>query len=296
MGPTPQPLAVTRRAGEAGYAMAALLVAIAVISIVLASALPVWTQVARREREAELVFRGEQYARAIGLFQRKLGPGTLPTTIDMLVSQKFLRRKYKDPITNQDFQTVGNNQIVGLPGATPQGAGSAAGTRPGSGTTAPGSATGQAGPGGQAGQERRPGQNPGGASAPGQPLPGRAAVGVPGQTAGGGIVGVVSTSTAESIRLYNGRNKYNEWLFTFAAVSQAPGQPAGSTTRPGGAGGPAGPQGAQRPGAQPPQGGPGSQPRPSASPFSGSQPGSGMSPFQSGSSPGTRSPFTPSDQ
>ncbi len=278
MAQTPVPVTPRRRSGDAGYAMAALLVAIAVISIVLASALPVWTQVARREREAELVFRGEQYARAIGLFQRKLGPGTLPTTIDMLVSQKFLRRKYKDPVTNQDFQIVGNNQIVGLPGATPQGAGTASGARPGQGT-ASGGAAGGAGATGGAGPQQ----------------PGRAATGVPGQANGGGIVGVVSTSTAASIRLYNGRNKYNEWLFTFSAVSQAPGAPAGSSTRAGGTGGAAGPQGGQRPGPQTPPGGTGTQARPPASSIGGSQPGSGMSPFQSGS-PTSRSPFVPPSQ
>ena len=56
---------------ERGYAMAALLVAMSVMAIVLGTAMPVYQTVARREREAELIFRGEQYARAIGLYQRK---------------------------------------------------------------------------------------------------------------------------------------------------------------------------------------------------------------------------------
>ena len=46
---------------ERGYAMAALLVAMTVMAIVLSTAMPVYSTVARREREAELVFRGEQY-------------------------------------------------------------------------------------------------------------------------------------------------------------------------------------------------------------------------------------------
>ena len=45
--------------------MAALLVALAVMSLMLSMALPVWHHAAQREREAELIFRGEQYARAI---------------------------------------------------------------------------------------------------------------------------------------------------------------------------------------------------------------------------------------
>ncbi len=39
---------------------------------------------ATREKEAELIFRGNQYARAIGLFQRKFA-NTSPPTIDVLV-------------------------------------------------------------------------------------------------------------------------------------------------------------------------------------------------------------------
>ena len=53
--------------------MAALLVAMGVIAVVLSTTLPVFSTMARREREAELVFRGQQYARAVSLFQRKYG-------------------------------------------------------------------------------------------------------------------------------------------------------------------------------------------------------------------------------
>src|SRR5262249_48410412 len=85
--------------GEHGYAMAALLVGLSVMAVLMSVALPVWKQQSQREKEAELVFRGEQFARAVGLFQRKNGPGTLPPNIDVLVNQRFLRRKFKDPIT-----------------------------------------------------------------------------------------------------------------------------------------------------------------------------------------------------
>ena len=65
--------------------MAALLVGLFVMGVLATVAMPVWTQAARREKEAELVFRGEQYARAVGLFQRRMGPGTLPPNLDLLV-------------------------------------------------------------------------------------------------------------------------------------------------------------------------------------------------------------------
>ena len=45
--------------------MAALLVALSVMGIMLGAALPAWRTMVQREREAELVFRGEQYVQAI---------------------------------------------------------------------------------------------------------------------------------------------------------------------------------------------------------------------------------------
>src|SRR5688572_11619812 len=97
--------------GNRGYAMAALLVAMSVMAVLLGALLPLWTTVAKREKEAELIFRGNQYARAIGLFQRKFA-NTPPPTIDVLVEQRFLRKKYKDPITNDDFQPLYANQAM----------------------------------------------------------------------------------------------------------------------------------------------------------------------------------------
>ena len=85
---------------EHGYAMAALLVGLSIMAVLMSIALPVWSHQMKREREEELIWRGQQYARAIGLFQRKYA-NTFPPTIDVLVEQRFLRKKYKDPITNE---------------------------------------------------------------------------------------------------------------------------------------------------------------------------------------------------
>ena len=86
--------------------MATLLVALAVMSVLMSAVLPAWRHQATREKEAELVFRGEQYVRAIQLWERKMGPGSRPPTVDILVQQRFLRKKYKDPIADGDFQLV----------------------------------------------------------------------------------------------------------------------------------------------------------------------------------------------
>jgi type II secretory pathway pseudopilin PulG len=86
-----------------GYAMVALLVGLNIMAVMATVALPVWKQMAQREKEAELIFRGEQYKRAVALFQRRNGPGTLPPDIRFLVEGRFLRRAYLDPITGKDF-------------------------------------------------------------------------------------------------------------------------------------------------------------------------------------------------
>jgi type II secretory pathway pseudopilin PulG len=203
--------------------MAALLVGLSIMAIMMTVAMPAWNQMARREKEAELVFRGEQYARAIGLFQRRQGPGALPPTIDVLVDQRFLRRKYKDPITDDDFVplllTTAPQQGPGQAAAT-AGRGSVAAGLRGSAFSAP---------------------------------PGVGAAGA----AFGGITGVTSKSKEQSIRLYKGRNHYNEWQFVFTPPAQAPG--AGGA----GVGGQRGRQGQgpQGPGNQlPGVGGPGRNP------------------------------------
>src|SRR5215475_6830893 len=107
-----------RRRDESGYAMAALIMAITVMAIAMTVAMPVWKHASQREKEEELVFRGEQYVHAIGLFQRKYA-NAYPPTIDVLVQQKFLRKKYKDPITNDDFVplTQASQQGAAQPGA-----------------------------------------------------------------------------------------------------------------------------------------------------------------------------------
>ena len=199
---------------QRGYAMAALLVSIAVMAVLMSAAMPVWRHAAQREKEAELVFRGEQYARAIALYQRKL-PGTFPPSVDVLVQQRFLRKKYKDPMTPD-----GEFQIIPVGGGVQQGGNP---QQPG------GRSGGPAGPGGRSGASSIGAQagTPGGTQS--SPFGG----GQFGTAAG--VMGVVSKSKEASIRLYKGRGHYNEWQFLFASVANQPGGRGRGT--PGGAGG-----------------------------------------------------------
>lgn len=102
LGRTPFPSASRSRLDDSGFIMVALLVAMAVSAIWLGTMLPAWRQQAIRQREADLVFRGQQYARAIALFYAN-NNCTLPANVDVLVSRHYLRKKWKDPIANDDF-------------------------------------------------------------------------------------------------------------------------------------------------------------------------------------------------
>ena len=109
--------------GQRGFAMAALLVVLAVMSVLSSVALPAWRHAAQREREAELIFRGEQYARAVMLYQRRT-PGAWPPDVDTLVEGRFLRRAYRDPMTaDGEFRLVLQSEL-----AAPSGPGASGGT------------------------------------------------------------------------------------------------------------------------------------------------------------------------
>jgi len=174
--------------------MAALIVGLIVMATMMTVAMPVWKQMAQREKEEELVFRGEAIAHSIGMFQKKFA-NAYPPTIDVLVEQKFLRKKYKDPITGEDFVPLTQAQTAGRGAQTP-------------GATAPGAAP----PTSQTTTFSAAGRG----NAPGATTPGGAPV--------GGIIGVTSKSTATSIRLYKGRSHYNEWAFVYTPPAVGPGQ------------------------------------------------------------------------
>jgi len=258
--------------GIAGYAMAALLVAMSVMAIMLTVAMPVWKQMAQREKEEELVFRGLQYAHAIGMFQKKYA-NAYPPSFDVLVNEKFLRKKYKDPITNDDFAPilVGQNTQGGVQAGS-AGTSSQPGGQPTRGT----------GPGGVTTLSTSP-QPSGGSNGPGAPG------GPGGGSTGGGITGVTSKSKDKSIRLYNGRSHYNEWQFVYVQQTQAPGAGAAGAGAPGpggrgqqGPNTPGGPFGGRGSGGPGPGGrgfGPGgqppNQPPTRGTPFGGSPSGTG---------------------
>jgi type II secretory pathway pseudopilin PulG len=84
---------------QKGYTLLILIFAVSILSIGLLVAVPVWQTQIQREKEEELIFRGNQYVEAVRLFQLKK-PGSFPSTLDELIEEKCLRRLYRDPMTS----------------------------------------------------------------------------------------------------------------------------------------------------------------------------------------------------
>jgi len=91
--------------GEKGYTLIILLIAIAVMSVGLLIAIPVWKTQIQREKEAELIFRGHQYVEAVRLYQLKY-PGRFPHSLKELLGEKCIRRLYKEPMTKDGLWDV----------------------------------------------------------------------------------------------------------------------------------------------------------------------------------------------
>jgi type II secretory pathway pseudopilin PulG len=233
-------------ASEAGYAMAALLVSIAVMGIVASMALPAWRSAAKREKEAELFFRAGQVAHAIEKFRRKVGGGAYPPDLDFLVRQKYLRKKYKDPMTKDGEWRIVTPQELQAGGMNPGGpVGGSTGNRGQFGSTG---ASGF-GSSSQSGSSSSPGgfgstspsPSPGGLSSGGR----TSSFGVNSQGGRsvqmGPVAAVASKSTEKSIRIFKGRDRYDQWIVTIEDVAMRrpgqqqnqPGQP-GQPNRPGG--------------------------------------------------------------
>ena len=88
---------------ESGFAMLFVFVLAAAVSIVLYRELPRVVFESQRSREETLIDRGEQYKRAIQLYVRKFKK--YPSSLDDLETTnniRFLRRRYKDPMTGKD--------------------------------------------------------------------------------------------------------------------------------------------------------------------------------------------------
>jgi hypothetical protein len=216
-----------------------LLIVMMMATLMLVSltiALPSIYQEAQRERELELIFRGNQYAHAVMLFRQKFR--RFPSTVDELIETdgiRFLRKAYTDPMDPKgrwrfihcnaagvvlDSKTLKLNPtgITGISpgmGQTPFGAqvNQTQGTAP----AASGSDQNPSSPQANQTQGITPGSDQNSSSSDSNQTQGQedsAFFGQKnGQMLGAFIVGVAPTSHKASIRVLNKHTRYDEWEF-----------------------------------------------------------------------------------
>lgn len=201
-------------------------------------AVPKVKQDIQREREIELIHRGEQYARAIKKYYKKFG--RYPSRLEELENTnnlRFLRKRYKDPMnpdgkfkllyfgdlriaqnssrSSSGTSTTGPQDAAPATSAFGQPAGQQqqpqqpdAGTPSGFGGGRPGSSM-SGSPGGTLGGAQ---QSAGGQFGSQQSQAG----GLNSQVFGGGpIVGVASAVEKEGIHEFNNKKRYDQWMFIY---------------------------------------------------------------------------------
>jgi type II secretory pathway pseudopilin PulG len=224
-----------RRRRQSGYLLLSLLIMAAIMVIASAAIAPRVAQEIKRQREAELIHRGTEYARAIKRYYKKFG--RYPTSLDQLENTnniRFLRKRYTDPITGKDQWRLihfgeakvtpnmfGANAAGGqaaLAGATP------AAAMPGASGQSPTSTFGSSSFGsssfgsssssfGSTAGTSTSGSNQSGIGTPASQM--SSSSGNNPTFGGGPIVGVSSTSEKTSLKELNGKTHYNEWEFVY---------------------------------------------------------------------------------
>jgi type II secretory pathway pseudopilin PulG len=242
---------------------------VALLAIAAGALAPSMAFQVQRDREEEMIHRGVQYSRAIRRYVKKFG--RYPSRLEELENtnnMRFLRKRYKDPITGQDFKLlhVGEVQLTGaagIAGAAALGASAVPGTAAFGGANTMlggGGLTNQNGAGvtgtvtstpaltsspdnsdqdagqvksGSTDQSSKAGSADQSKTDQDQPDGGTAGNQLSSKVFGGGpIVGVASTSKAQSIREFNHKNHYNQWQFIYdptmdrGGLITTPAQPA----------------------------------------------------------------------
>jgi type II secretory pathway pseudopilin PulG len=192
-----------------GYIILLLMFSVFLISIGLMVAVPVWQTQIQREKEEELIFRAKQFVEAVRLFQQKK-PGAFPREFDELLEEKCIRRLYKDPMTEDGSWNV----ILIAPGLASRS------TQPARRRTSAFDGRDQQittqnrrqGRGSQSARSEQAGGGGGGFAVQKVLIaPQEALFSIDNPQ----IIGVVSKSTRQSIKIYYQQESYDKWLFYF---------------------------------------------------------------------------------
>ncbi len=237
-------LLARRAPREQGYILLAVLFMAFLLAISLSIAAPKMAASIEQDHERELIQRGLQYQRAVQLYYRKFG--AFPPTVDALVKTntiRFLRKRYKDPITGKDdwvpiHYGEAKTPILGffgqpLAGATPGGAtpggvgpsggnanigtpAAGAGNSSSSGFSLGGGSFGSGMGGATAGGAAGSSTSPTGGSSFGSNTPSDFGSSGSSQTFGGaGIIGFKIPSNKLALLEFKKQKHFNEWEFYY---------------------------------------------------------------------------------
>lgn len=244
---------------ESGYALLFMIFLVATLLLLATVANPNVVTQGRREKEEEMIWRGNQYVRAVRLFYRK--NGHYPQSLEELTKPNaanvhFLRKAYVEPMNTTDgswrlIYVSPSGQLIGsvhyrtlqemavafaLSGQLGGGALGMAAQLFGQPTST--GATGQPAGLGAPGQPSQSQSQ--GISSSAQPTPVGNLQAVDGPVFGGSVIGVASKVKKTSLRVYQGGTTYFEWEFIWnpmlgGNLGQIPGFPGGPTPVPPGA-------------------------------------------------------------
>jgi type II secretory pathway pseudopilin PulG len=214
--------------GEGGYTLVVFVMIIAVMAIMMGVAVQSVSFAMQREREAELIFRGQQYVEAIRLYRLKYGRYPMRLKEIWEADPRVIRQAWKDPITDSDKWGLVFLGQDGQPiGGQSQGRGASGSAQGGR----RGGAGGRTGRGGSQ-MEATPGPLPGDVGG-GSGFGGRSRE-QQGEKVGP-IVGVHTTDCRDSIKVYEGRTRLCDWKFVFREQQrqgQGGRQPGGNPPQP----------------------------------------------------------------
>jgi type II secretory pathway pseudopilin PulG len=181
------------------------------LMIAAAAMAPTIAMQIKRDREEELIHRGMQYRRAIHTFAKRTG--RFPLRIEELENTngtRYLRKRYKDPISGKDFRLLHMADIaatgarLNTPSPPADGSADASANQPG------------ASPDASSGDTQA---NENAAGVAGSLFAPTANSSASGTEFGGGVIyGVVSSSAKKSIREFDHKGHYNQWLFFYSTI------------------------------------------------------------------------------
>ncbi|HVJ06194.1 MAG TPA: hypothetical protein VM578_11025 [Candidatus Saccharimonadales bacterium] len=229
---------------DSGYMLLVLMLAVAVLTITMLGVARNYRRSIQRDREVEMIHRGEQYSRAVKRYYKKFG--RYPTTIEQLENTnkiRFLRKRYKDPMSPDGQWKIAHATDIKLPGIGAGAAGTVAGVGAAVGATSAFSgvggsltqtnlvnASGNAVQDGQGTEGTVTGTTTGSSSSftgtatqgTGTSSSDSGSTGPTGtgnatnQVLGGGdMLGVVSKAKTDGIHSFGDKRRYSEWFFIY---------------------------------------------------------------------------------